>query len=170
MDRSVLAALAKWPNVPDVFGWLSLTARGEWRIRGEPIGNAAIRAFVSRNYASDNKGRWYFQNGPQRVFVTLDAMPWVIRVSNGLSTHTGVPVHACTAAVLLDDGRIVLQTDLGAGIVDDRDNPLLLPTMHELSLLDVSALGCAGGRLVLQRESLERCAERFGVVQVPEPD
>jgi hypothetical protein len=167
MDASVLAALAKWPNVPDVFGWLSLTARGEWRIRGEPIGNAAIRAFIGRNYASDNKGRWYFQNGPQRVFVTLDAMPWVIRVSDGLSAHTGTPVRACTAAVLLDDGRIVLQTDLGAGIVDDRDNPLLLPAMHELNSLDVTVFGCTGGMLSLQRESLERCAERLGVVRVP---
>src|SRR5690606_15898587 len=35
MDPEVLAAIAKWPNVPAVYGWLGLTARGEWRLRGE---------------------------------------------------------------------------------------------------------------------------------------
>jgi hypothetical protein len=59
MDPLVLAALAKWPDVPAVTGWLSLTARGDWRLRGEPIGNDAIRAFIGRNYASDAQGRWY---------------------------------------------------------------------------------------------------------------
>ncbi|MGB3277244.1 MAG: DUF2946 family protein, partial [Castellaniella sp.] len=30
MDDQVLAAMARWPNVPAVHGWLSLTARGQW--------------------------------------------------------------------------------------------------------------------------------------------
>ena len=49
MDESVVAALAKWPNVPAVFGLLALTGRGEWRLRGEPIANVAIRDFIGRN-------------------------------------------------------------------------------------------------------------------------
>ncbi len=80
MDADVIAAMAKWPNVPAVFGWLQLTARGEWRIRGERIANPAIRAFIGRNYAVDSNGRWYFQNGPQRVFASLALTPWVYRV------------------------------------------------------------------------------------------
>jgi hypothetical protein len=31
----VKAALAKWPNVPDCYGWLGLDARGNWYMRDE---------------------------------------------------------------------------------------------------------------------------------------
>jgi len=75
MDADVLAAIAKWPNVPAVYGWLLLTKRGEWRIRGEPIVNAAIGDFIGRNYAADDRGRWFLQNGPQRVYVDLELSP-----------------------------------------------------------------------------------------------
>src|ERR1700693_3246190 len=71
MDEVVLRAIQKWPNVPSVYGWLSLDRRGNWSIKGEHIANPAIASFIGRNYARDEKGRWYFQNGPQRVFVTL---------------------------------------------------------------------------------------------------
>src|SRR5882724_360030 len=105
MDDSVLAAIAKWPNVPAVFGWLSLTARGEWRIRGERIDNRAMREFIGRNYAADSRGRWFFQNGPQRVFVELEATPWVYRLTpgEGLLTHTGARPRLLERAALLDD-------------------------------------------------------------------
>ena len=123
MDADVLAAIAKWPNVPAVFGWLGLTARGEWRLKGQPIDNAAIRAFIGRNYAGDEQGRWFFQNGPQRVYVALEATPWVWRVdANGnVTAHTGVAPLRVRGAALLDDGRLMLVTELGPGLIDDRD-------------------------------------------------
>jgi len=123
MDPSVLAAIAKWPDVPDVFGWLSLTARGEWRLRGEPIVNPAICGFIGRNYAADKDGRWYFQNGPQRVYVTLELAPWVYRIEpdGRLRTFTGLAPKQLHAAALVDSETFVLLTDLGAGNVDDRD-------------------------------------------------
>ena len=123
MDADVLAAIARWPNVPAVFGWLALTARGEWRLKGQPIENAAIRAFIGRNYAGDESGRWFFQNGPQRVYVALEATPWVWRIDaqGSVSSHTGVAPQRAARAALLDDGRLALQTELGAGLVDDRD-------------------------------------------------
>ena len=37
MDEMVARSLAKWPNVPAVFGWLELDRRGNWRIKGEKI-------------------------------------------------------------------------------------------------------------------------------------
>src|SRR2546425_285510 len=128
MDESVLAAIAKWPDVPAVFGWLRLTARGEWRIRGEPIANRTIVDFIGRNYGVDHLGRWFFQNGPQRVFVELELTPWVYRLVPGerLIAHTGAQPHSLTGAALLDDGRFVLVTDLGAGVLDDRDAALFL--------------------------------------------
>jgi hypothetical protein len=91
MDDIVLRSLIQWPNVPDCFGWLALDRRGQWRMRneyvqahqlpGEVITHAALNNFISRNYASDELGRYFFQNGPQRVFVTLAATPWIAHIT-----------------------------------------------------------------------------------------
>ena len=35
MDDIVRAAMVKWPNVPDCFGWLGLDARGNWYMRDD---------------------------------------------------------------------------------------------------------------------------------------
>lgn len=90
MDEQVLRSLIKWPNVPDCYGWLALDRRGQWRMRnefaqknnlpGQVIEHLALKEFISRNYASDALGRYFFQNGPQRVFVSLDSTPWVVRI------------------------------------------------------------------------------------------
>ena len=90
MDEQVLRSLIKWPNVPDCYGWLALDRRGQWRmvdeyaqqhhLPGKLIDHAALNEFISRNYASDMAGRYFFQNGPQRVFITLAATPWVLRI------------------------------------------------------------------------------------------
>ena len=78
MDEAVARSMARWPNVPAVYGWLSLDRRGNWRIKGERIGNAALRDFIARNYLADERGCWFFQNGPQRVFVELAYTPLVV--------------------------------------------------------------------------------------------
>ena len=80
----------KWPNVPDCFGWLALDRRGQWRMRdeftqqnnlpGQVIQHASLNDFIARNYACDELGRYFFQNGPQRVFITLVATPWIARI------------------------------------------------------------------------------------------
>ena len=36
MDDIVKQAMAKWPNVPDCYGWLGLDARGNWYMRDDP--------------------------------------------------------------------------------------------------------------------------------------
>ena len=46
MDEIVRAALKKWPNVPDCYGWLALDARGDWYMRDERI--QARRAVPAR--------------------------------------------------------------------------------------------------------------------------
>ena len=78
MDEIVARSMARWPNVPAVYGWLQLDRRGNWRIKGERIANAALREFIARNYQADERGCWYFQNGPQRVFVELAYTPLVV--------------------------------------------------------------------------------------------
>jgi hypothetical protein len=90
MDDQVLRSLMKWPNVPDCYGWLALDRRGHWRMRdeftqqnnlpGQVIQHSALNECIARNYACDVLGRYFFQNGPQRVFITLDATPWVVRI------------------------------------------------------------------------------------------
>ena len=84
MDDSVQAALVKWPHVPDVYGWLRLDARGQWWIKNQPLNHAGMCAFFARNYQCDARGAWYVQNGAQRVFVDLDAAPYVAWCFDGV--------------------------------------------------------------------------------------
>lgn len=123
MDEIVKAAMAKWPNVPAVYGWLELTARGEWKIKGERIDNEAICAFIGRNYTNDGCGNWFFQNGPQRVYVSLTATPIIYRLDEfgRLQTHTGAMPHELRAAFADAEGRLFLDTELGSGLVDSQD-------------------------------------------------
>ena len=135
MDQTVLAAIKKWPDVPDVYGWMELDLRGRYRLRtsnGEParfesISNAALIEFIGRNYQCDDAGRWFFQNGPQRVFIRLSLTPWVYRLhgTNAPLTHTGLAASHVQGLVLYDLTTPVLLTDLGPGLVDDRDLPQL---------------------------------------------
>ncbi len=91
MDDIVRQALAKWPNVPACYGWLLLDRRGNWRMRddavqrahglGSPVRHAALIAFIVRNYDVDELGQWYFQNGPQRVYLELEYTPFVVRLA-----------------------------------------------------------------------------------------
>jgi hypothetical protein len=181
VDRAVLAAMLKWPDVPAVFGWLALTARGQWRLRGEPIANRAIVEFIGRNYAADARGRWYFQNGPQRVYAELEAAPWVYRLdpAQRLLTHTELRPRALHAAALLDDGRFVFATELGCGLLDDRDGAALLraagPALERLlegdgaASLDPAAFRLQGRARRIERLRFDELPERFGFVRAPAP-
>ncbi len=130
MDEAVRRALARWPNAPAVSGWLRLDRRGEWWIRVaehgafERITNPQLVGFIARNYEHDERGRFFFQNGPQRVFVALEYAPYVLRLADaleGLITHTDRPVASLAAAFIDEEGSLVLDSDVGAGLVLDRD-------------------------------------------------
>lgn len=133
MDEIVLRGMAKWPNVPSVYGWLSLDRRGNWLIKGERIPNPLVTEFIGRNYARDERGCWFFQNGPQRVFVDLDGAPFVLRVVSperaplAFETHNGKPVASVRGAWMDEKGALLVETDLGAGVVHDRDLDRLVP-------------------------------------------
>jgi len=139
MDPIVKAALKKWPNVPHCYGWLALDARGDWYMRDERIQAAGpfpqvkgsrivhekLREFIERNYEADEQGCWFFQNGPQRVYLQLEATPWVWRlaatpVGPQLRSHTGRPAQFRSA--WLDElGRLYLDSDIGPGLVHSLD-------------------------------------------------
>ena len=127
MDDLVLRGMAKWPNVPAVYGWLTLNRRGQWLIKGELVSNPVIADFIGRNYEHDEGGRWFFQNGPQRVFVTLDYTPHVFRAPNAsgapleIVSHTGTRAAELLGAWIDDQGAILLETERGVGVVHDKD-------------------------------------------------
>ena len=123
MDEIVLKGMARWPNVPAVYGWLGLDRRGNWILRGEPLNHPTAKAFINRNYARDDAGCWYFQNGPQRVYVELEYLPWVYRLDlkEGFQTHTGATAALPEQVYMDEDGAVLVKTELGIGLLDDRD-------------------------------------------------
>ena len=136
MDDIVRQAMAKWPNVPHCYAWLGLDARGNWYMRDDRVQAAGafpaskgsllrhekLVDFIHRNYDHDERGQWYFQNGPQRVYVELECAPYVWRLDNAgeVVSHTGraAQVREC---VLDDQGRVYLDTDIGFGLVHTLD-------------------------------------------------
>ena len=121
MDDIVKQGMAKWPNVPSVYGWLSLDRRGNWLIKGERIANPIVADFIGRNYEHDDKGRWFFQNGPQRVYVRLAYTPFVMHFEGErLFDHCGRAVRALET-FLDDEGSVLIRGEHGVGVLDDRD-------------------------------------------------
>ncbi|MEY8875430.1 MAG: DUF2946 family protein [Leptothrix sp. (in: b-proteobacteria)] len=143
MDDIVNAALKKWPNVPACRGWLALDARGDWYMRDERVQAAGafpqvkgsrivhdkLREFIQRNYDADESGGWYFQNGPQRVYVELEAAPLVLGVERAPEapggfvwrSHTGQVVQQIDAMLLDEAGRLFAVTPRGLAIVRSLD-------------------------------------------------
>jgi hypothetical protein len=136
MDDLVQQAMAKWPNVPDCYGWLGLDARGDWYMRddavqalgpftkskGSRLVHEKLIAFIGRNYAPDKQGQWFFQNGPQRVYVELEATPWIWRLQPDGSIQSHVGHLARMQRCIVDEhGRLYLDTEQGFGLVHTQD-------------------------------------------------
>ncbi len=140
MDEIVKQAMAKWPNVPDCYGWLGLDARGNWYMRdaraqalglfasgvpgckGSLLRHDKLIEFIGRNYMADAQGQWFFQNGPQRVFVELEATPWIWRIQPDLGVCDHLGHHAAVTGAQVDErGHLYLQTDRGFGLVHTQD-------------------------------------------------
>lgn len=194
MDDIVKQAMAKWPNVPYCYGWLALDARGAWRMRdeaaqraaapGDKLTNAALVGFINRNYLADERGCWYFQNGPQRVYVNLDAAPFVARTDPalGLALHTGEPLGAIDEVCMLETGALLLRAGTCVAQLDDRDLAQLLQSMEldgepvaDEALMDwleggagQLALRWQGRLLQVERIAEAEAAQRFGFVRRPD--
>ena len=183
MDDIVKQALAKWPNVPDCYGWLGLDARGNWYMRddaaqaagpfggvagADPARNLAAKGsmlrhdklidFIQRNYECNPQGEWFFQNGPQRVYVELEATPFVWRVDGApdfeVTAHTGQV--AITQRCIIDEhGRVYLETALGFGLVHTQDVALAADAVE-------------AGVWVPQKMPSSELPHRFGYVQSPQ--
>ncbi|RJG03833.1 DUF2946 family protein [Noviherbaspirillum sedimenti] len=202
MDEIVKQAIAKWPNVPHCYGWLALDARGAWRMRderaqanklpGERIVNTALLGFINRNYTHDEQGRWYFQNGPQRVYINLEATPYVVRTDpqQGFVLQTGAALGQIDSAWMNEDGTLILQSGDIVAQVDDRDMAQCLGLLRmgetgELAASDEELLDWlvetaesprplhfrdGERRLPVQRIARAGLAAQCGFVSVPKPD
>jgi hypothetical protein len=198
MDDIVKQAMAKWPNVPHCYGWLALDARGHWRMRderaqalglpGDKINHPALLGFINRNYLSDDRGRWYFQNGPQRVYVDLDVTPYIAHTdpAQGFVLHTGEPMAIVDDVWMTETGQIILQGVGKVAAVDDRDLSQCIAALH----LDGQAVGDdelmawmndseGRGQMMLrqpsrdipvQRIAGDAVATRFGFMRRPQAD
>jgi len=173
MDEIVKQAMAKWPHVPHCHGWLGLDARGQWFMRderaqaqgafasgvpgakGSQLRHDKLIEFIQRNYAADEAGQWYFQNGPQRVYVELEVTPWIWRLdaAGGVTAHTGPSAQALNCLVD-EQGRVYLQTDLGFGLVHTQDVGLVADAVEQ-------------GRWVPQEVRAADLPARFGYVPSP---
>ena len=175
-DTSVITAMAKWPNVPDVYNWLMLDARGRYRIRArdyeqsgrfDTIGNAAVVEFIGRNTMQDDAGRWYFQNGPQRVFFKLECTPFVARLQpQGMPLlHTGAVVARVDAVWVDEHAAAILETERGPALIDDRDNSLFINGLKPLvgEVLDDTSLEEWLQKPVLGLLTWEMCGMRVPV-------
>lgn len=178
MDEIVKAALKKWPAVPACHGWLALDVRGDWYLRDDPTQAAgpfpavkgsrllhqALRDFIARNYEPDAQGAWFFQNGPQRVYVELEAAPLVVGVQwqDGccvVHSHLeseGAPLGV-GGAWLDEAGRLFLDTTAGFGIVRSLD-------------MDAAADALAGGLWTLAELPFAAMPARFGYRLSPQAD
>ncbi len=193
MDDIVKQAMAKWPNVPNCYGWLALDARGAWRMRderaqhlglaGDKVIQVALLGFINRNYAVDERGCWYFQNGPQRVYLNLEATPFIARTDpeHGLVLHTGEPVSKLERAFMTETGELIVDAGGKIAQVDDRDVVQLMSTMElggaaagdealmawlESGMGDMS-LRYKGQAVPVERINRADVPQRFGFTRLP---
>ena len=195
MDDIVKKAMAKWPDVPHCYGWLALDARGAWRMRderaqhlngpGDKVTQAALLGFINRNYCADEHGCWYFQNGPQRVYLNLEAAPFIVRTDpgQGLVLHTGAAFGAPERAFLTEQGELLLEGGGKVAQLDDRDFAQLMPALELdgqpvgddalMAWLDGAAgslsLRCQGRAVPVGRIARDAVAFHFGFQRLPVP-
>lgn len=150
MDDSVKQALAKWPSVPACYGWLGLNARGNWYLRdqgaqaqgtftsgvagskGSRLQHDGLIQFIRRNYEPDSQGQWFFQNGPQRVYVELEITPLIFQLDPQLRVHDHLGRSAQVQSCLLDEqGWMYLATDIGFGLVHSMDMGLAASAVEQ---------------------------------------
>jgi len=150
MDDIVKQAMAKWPNVPHCYNWLGLDARGNWYMRddrtqalgsfgsglpgakGSMLKHEKLIDFIERNYSVDAQGCWYFQNGPQRVYVELEATAFIWRVDAQGAITSSARQAATLVQVYMDErGWPYLHTSLGFGLVHTQDVASLAQALED---------------------------------------
>ena len=144
--------------------------------KGSLLSHEKLIAFIERNYlcadeavnlkhkpdhkleelADSHAGQWFFQNGPQRVYIELEATPWIWRIQPDFSilAHTGKECKP-QRCVVDEYGCVYLETELGFGLV------------HSLDMLQ-AADALERGLWVPQEMRRSDLPQRFGYVRSPQ--
>lgn len=176
MDPSVHNAMARWPDVPAVYGYIGVNRRGDFLLQGHRVTHERTLAFIQRNYDLDDRGRAFFQNGPQRAYADLEATPWIYHLApdRTLTTHTGRTARQLRQAWLTPDGDVVLVTELGPGLVHAHDldrlgDALDVPGEDGTPGNDTDVLHLAAGDAALESLASNNLADYFGFDAHPQP-
>jgi hypothetical protein len=174
VDDSTLSSIAKWPNVPYCYGWLLLDRRGSFRIRneyaqknqlqGDVIQHAGLCESIKKHICLDEHQQYFYQNGPQRVYITFAYSPYVARILPNqehrwiLRNHLDQEITP-TRCFLDEKGNVLLEcvvpitrcikeTELRFVEIQHRTVALLhdhdLNIFSELSNMDFSSCGTLG--------------------------
>lgn len=171
MDDIVKQALVKWPNVPHCWGWLGLDMRGQWWLRdaetqaqgpfpaskGSRVEHEKLQAFIGRNYEADAHGHWFFQNGPQRVYVELENTPlvWRLHADGRVCSHIGDVARHVQACLVDEVGHVYLQCDGRLGLVHSQDMLAVAEALER-------------GDWEVESVTAESLPARFGFVRSPQ--
>ena len=162
------------------------------KLPGNTIQHVALNEFISRNYAHDSLGRYFFQNGPQRVFITLDATPWIARIIPGengpqLLTQCGTKIKP-HGALSDEKGNIYITGLFLQSLPDHADSNIFTQTEslsvailhdHDLDLFSdqskVEEDACSfrgswqwdGKELIIEPIHSSELAKRFNFIKAP---
>jgi hypothetical protein len=101
--------------------------------KGSMLKHEKLIDFIERNYSVDAQGCWYFQNGPQRVYVELEATPFIWRVDAQGAIMSSARQTATLVQVYMDErGWPYLHTSLGFGLVHTQDVASLAQALEVL--------------------------------------
>lgn len=127
-------------------------------------------------YERDDEGQWFFQNGPQRVYVELAYTPWVVRLTdmNGTLRRAGQTGAAFEPAYAwIDDAGGILFSDEATPprVAALHDHDIDLFANHATLLDDEGRDGVFHWRdgvdLALQPIPRDAVGERFSFVASP---
>lgn len=103
------------------------------QLAGTIIQHTALNDFISRNYACDSLGRYFFQNGAQRVFITLDATPWIARM---IPSESGIQLlNQCgekiepQSALIDEKGNVYITGSITQSLSDQVDKTIFTRTV-----------------------------------------
>lgn len=165
---------------------------------GNAIQHAALNEFIARNYACDLEGKYFFQNGPQRVFITLDATPWIVRLipanrdlslltqcqtlfepQGALSDESGNIYITGLINQTMDEDRgsasegkdFIQRESLSIALLHDHDLDLFsdLAKLHEQACSFGGSWSWHGKTLPIDPIHSNELSKRFGFIQKPKP-
>jgi len=139
MDDIVIRGMLKWPDVPAVYGWLSLDRRGSWMIKNvsgrfERIANPRSTSSSPGTTRPTPKGAGTSRTDRSGYTSPSTYTPWVYRLDDtgeGLLTHTGAAPRALEALFVDDAGGLLLEADMGIGVLLDRDLPAFVERLAD---------------------------------------